>query len=284
MIRAWSTGPSLAMPDDILVELGPLVRRHPWWRARARLTLDLLADAGVRPPARVLDAGCGWGVTLDALEDRGYRAVGLDVSRPTLERIDRPGRDLIEADLTRPFPGDAGTFDAVLALDVLEHLDDDRAAVARLARLARPGGIVLVSVPALPDLYSEFDAIQGHRRRYVPQTLCAAFARSGLDVDWIRWWCGLMVPMLRRQRRHPRALAGEPSAATYRRYLALPPWPASSALQLAFALEHRKTRRGRGTAGTSLFAIARRPIRAARPLGLSPQPAVGLGAAHTGSL
>jgi SAM-dependent methyltransferase len=247
------------MSESILVELGAEIRRHPWWRARARLTLALLVQAGVRPPARVLDAGCGWGVTLDHLERGGYRAVGLDISRRALQRLDRPGRRLIEADLTQELPDDAPRFDAVLALDVIEHLDDDRAAVERLARLAAPGGLVVVSVPALPELYSEFDAIQGHRRRYRPETLQAAFAGSDLRLESIRWWCGLMVPVLRRQRSRPKGTTGESAAETYRRYLRSPRWPASAALRLAFGVEQAKTLIGWGRAGTSLVAMARRP-------------------------
>ena len=92
------------MDEAILVDLAGLIERHPWWTARAALTLKLLDRLGVRPPARVLDAGCGWGVTLSALERRGHEAVGLDVSRRALERLDAPGRSLVEADLTGGFP------------------------------------------------------------------------------------------------------------------------------------------------------------------------------------
>src|SRR3954468_86071 len=99
MILTYSpgAGPDF-MPEEILTDLSAAIRRHPWWTARARLTLALLGELGVRPSAPVLDAGCGWGVTLDLLERSGYRATGLDVSRPALERLDRPGRTLIEAD------------------------------------------------------------------------------------------------------------------------------------------------------------------------------------------
>src|SRR5262245_50956596 len=107
MIDTWSSGdPDLGMPDEMLVDLFPIAHRHPWWRARARLIVDLLMEQGVRPPARVLDAGCGWGVTLEFLERRGYRPVGLDVSRRMLDCLDRPDRELVEADLTRPPPRD----------------------------------------------------------------------------------------------------------------------------------------------------------------------------------
>jgi SAM-dependent methyltransferase len=261
LITTWSEGVADDnMAESILVELAGLVRVHPWWRARARLTLALLERLGVRSPARVLDAGCGWGTTLDALECQGYQAAGMDISRRTLEQLDRPGRVLYVADLTRELTTASGAgFDAVLALDVIEHIDDDRTAVARLGGLARPGGVVIVSVPALPEFFTEFDEIQGHRRRYLPESLRAAFEGSGLTLEQVFWWGQWLVPMLRRQRRRPRGVAGESAAETYRRYLALPPWPVPLALGLGFTLEHKRALCGKLRTGTSLFACARRP-------------------------
>ena len=232
--------------------------RHPWWRWRTRLTLTLLDRLGVRPPTRVLDAGCGWGSTFFALERAGYRVVGADISRRALEGLDRPDRALAVADLTKPLPDGIEPFDAVLALDVIEHIDDDHDAVARLGSLLRPGGTLVLSVPALPELFSKFDAIQGHRRRYVPETLRAAFGGSGLRVESIFWWGQWMVPLVRRQRRRPKASLGGSAAAAYREYLKLPPWPAPWALALAFGMEQSRTLRGSLRTGTSLFAVARR--------------------------
>lgn len=260
MIVTWSRGKADDnMPEEILVELGDRIARHPWFQARARLASRLLASLGVHPPAEILEAGCGWGLNLAALEESGYRAAGLDVSRRSLERLERPGRRLIEADLTQPLPPARESFDAVLALDVIEHLDDDRAAVRRLAELVRPGGAVVISVPALPELYSEFDAVQGHRRRYLPETLRDAFASSGLGIERLLWWGSFLVPVLRRQRGRTRGRAGEAAEITYGRYLNLPPWPAPLALRLALAVESRRTLRGQSTTGSSLIALARRP-------------------------
>jgi SAM-dependent methyltransferase len=259
VITTWSEGIAGANMDEaILVELAQIVRAHPWWRARARLTLTLLHRLGVRSPARVLDAGCGWGTTLEALERRGYRAAGMDISRRSLERLDRPGRELYLADLTRDLTGNTYAFEAALALDVIEHIDDDRAAVTRLGRLVRPGGLVILSVPALPQFFSEFDEVQGHRRRYLPETLRAAFSGSDLVVERVFWWGQWLVPMLRRQRRQPLGIVGESPVQTYRRYLALPPWPVPLALSVGFALEGGKALAGKLQTGTSLFAIARR--------------------------
>ena len=264
MIERWSASRSDAdahMAEAILVDLEPLVRRHPWWHARARLTLDLLDRLGVRPPGRVVDVGAGWGTTLEALEGRGYDVTGADVSRRTLDHLDRPGRHLVELDLTSAWtpPADFRPFDAALALDVIEHVDDDRAAVAGLARLVRPGGAVVVSVPALPDLLGEFDRVQGHRRRYLPETLAAAFDGTGLRLDRVFWWGAWMVPPLRRTRGRARALPGEAPERIYARYLTLPPWPAPLLFHAACTLEHRRALAGKLTTGTSLFAVARKP-------------------------
>jgi SAM-dependent methyltransferase len=260
MIATWSEGVADEnMAEAILVELAGIVRRHPWWNARAALTLELLRRLGVRPPARVCDAGCGWGMTLEALERTDYRVVGLDISRSMLERLDRPGRKLAVADLTKPLPGNIEPFDVVLALDVLEHLDNDWAAAGQLGRLARPGGVVVVSVPALPDLYTEFDAIQGHRRRYTPETLRSVFDGSGLEVERVFFWGSWLVPTLRRQRRKPlRDNPNESAAQTYSRYLQLPPWPVPLVLRAMFALERDRSIAGKLKTGTSLFAVARR--------------------------
>ncbi len=267
MIVTWNRGDAGShMPQEILVALSRSVRRHPWWRARARLTAALLFRLGLRPGDRVLDAGCGWGVTLEHLERTGYRVDGLDVARDALEALDRrrPTRTLIEADLTRDLPVDPqpANYDAVLALDVLEHLDDDRAAVARLGQLARPGGVVVVSVPALPELFGEFDAVQGHRRRYVPETFQTAFDGNGLELLSLFWWGGWMVPLLRRRARRATARPGEPASVVYQRYLRLPPWPAPRILNFAYSLEQRRALDGRLRTGTSLFAVARRPTAA----------------------
>jgi 2-polyprenyl-3-methyl-5-hydroxy-6-metoxy-1,4-benzoquinol methylase len=258
VIEHWSEGiADLNMAEEILVDLAETIRRHPWWQARAALTLALLKTLQVAPPARILDAGCGWGVTLDALEREGYQATGMDVSRRTLEQLDRPGRTLVEADLTRPI-AEVKPFDAVLALDVIEHIDDDRAAVARLGSLVCPGGIVIVSVPALPEMYTEFDRIQGHRRRYRPETLRAAFDGSGLALEQIFWWGQWLVPALRRQRARVQIRPSESASEAYLHYLKLPPWPLPWVARVAFRYEQGRAIRGELRTGTSLFAVARR--------------------------
>jgi SAM-dependent methyltransferase len=263
MITTWSEGrPDDFMPEAILVRVASQIHRHPWWRARSRLVKEILRRFGITPPAHVLDAGCGWGVTLTELESAGYHVTGLDISRRALERLERPGRQLIQADLTKQVPplrGTSSEFDAVLALDVIEHLDDDRAATAELGRLVRPGGLLVVSVPALPELFSKFDRVQGHRRRYGPEDLRRALDSCGMVIQQLFWWGGWLVPLLRMQRLHSTSLAGLTPTEVYLRHLVLPPWPIPWFFKLAFAWEQPRAIRGRLRRGTSLVAVARRP-------------------------
>ncbi|MGH7116798.1 MAG: methyltransferase domain-containing protein, partial [Stellaceae bacterium] len=248
MIICWSRGVAAEnMDEDILVELRDLVARHPWWTARARLFLSLLGGIGYRSPCQIIEAGCGWGTNLAALEKAGYIMTGLDVSRSALARLDRLGRTLIEADLSKDLPPNTPEYDVALAPDVIEHIDDDRGAVRRLAQLTKPGGHVIISVPALPELFSQFDQVQGHRRRYTPESLRNVIAAGGLEIVQILWWGQWMIPLLATRRANTRALS---SVQVYKRQLSLPPWPGVWFLRLMFLVDHGRTLQGRNVKGT----------------------------------
>ena len=265
MIKVWSQGVADEnMSEDILTDLGGIVRRHPWWHARARLMLALLRKHGVRPPAHIIDAGCGWGVNLQALEQAGYRVTGIDISARCLKQLDRADRELILADLTQPIEPSASQADAIIALDVIEHLDDDHGAVRNLMQLLKPGGVLILSVPALPDLFSEFDSVQGHRRRYLPSTLRAACTHEGLEIQQLAWWGSWMVPLLRRRKGRTYGGAGLSAAEVYRKYLALPPFPGLLVLQAGYRVEHRRVLAGVTNTGTSLFCVCQRVAGACR--------------------
>jgi SAM-dependent methyltransferase len=75
------------------------------------------------------------------------------------------------------------TFDLVCALDIVEHVDDDAAALAEIVRVATPGAVVLLSVPLHPELWNSFDDFVGHRRRYEPERLAAVLSRHGLTIE-----------------------------------------------------------------------------------------------------
>ena len=260
MITTWSQGaPEENMDEEILVQLSDIVARHPWWAARTDIVLALLETLKIRPPANILEAGCGWGTNLEVLEAAGFRVTGLDISRRALDRLDRPDRQLIEADLSQGLPAALPAYDCVLALDVIEHIDDDSQAMRELRRLSTTEGRLIVSVPALPELYSEFDEVQGHRRRYTAQSLRRCLEEAGLEVLDLLWWGQWMVRPLRARKSGKRSRAGDTSVDVYRRYLSLPPWPVPWVMRAMFHIDRRRTLRHRNATGTSLIAVAAQP-------------------------
>jgi SAM-dependent methyltransferase len=161
------------------------VRRHPWETARASFLLDVLEHAGglrtsSGAPLSVLDVGSGDGYVARVLLSRAAARVCCwdlnftDDDLATLARVHglSPSRA----------PPD-GAFDVALLLDVIEHVEDDLGLVRDVVSRVRPGGIVLVSVPAWPSLFSAHDVALRHFRRYTPAACRAVLGRAGLTVE-----------------------------------------------------------------------------------------------------
>jgi SAM-dependent methyltransferase len=206
--------------------------------ASTKLSIDsrLLPRGG----ARVLDVGCGDGRHVAAAVERSCRAVGVDYDVAALRaaRAQTRGRaDLIVADATH-LPFRDGTFDAAICTETLEHLPDDTGAMHELARVVRPGGLLLGAVPShfTELLYWRLsrgyrDAPGGHVRIYRPRALAASLRRAGLHVSDVRyahfidsliWLRFCLTDFLRpRRRRSPFAQAVALAIASERR---VPGW------------------------------------------------------------
>jgi SAM-dependent methyltransferase len=152
--------------------------RHWWYRGRRRIlraTLDGLEPAS---PCRILDAGCGSGRTLDELADYGDVS-GVDLSPAAVDATRSRGHEAYVGDVGN-LPFADGAFDLVTCLDVVEHTRDDRRTLGELRRVTRPGGVLLVTVPAHPTLWSAHDEANRHYRRYTRGSLIDA----AVDTDW----------------------------------------------------------------------------------------------------
>jgi SAM-dependent methyltransferase len=151
---------------------------------RAWLRYDVVsrALAGLGPES-VLEIGCGQGALGARLAGTSaYTGVEPDAASyaTAAARIEpRGGRVLHGTDADLP---DGETFDAVCAFEVLEHIDDDRAALARWASHLRPGGHLVLSVPAFQERFGPMDAFAGHYRRYEPEILKERLAEAGLST------------------------------------------------------------------------------------------------------
>ena len=172
--------------------------------ARAPRFNDWMADV-VRPYCgeRVLELGSGTGTLTRRLIPR-QRYVASDVNPLHLHALralctDRPYLDAQLCDVTDPasFPRPEGGFDTVLALNVVEHVEDDVAALENMRGVLAPGGRAVVLVPQDPDLYGSLDEVLGHERRYTEATLRQLAAEAGFTVREIvpfnrvsspAWW------------------------------------------------------------------------------------------------
>ena len=107
----------------------------------------------------------------------------VDISAPALRCLQTGGANAVQGGVTAlPFPD--ATFDAVCALDIIEHVADDDGALAELARVAKPGAAVLLSAPLHPAGWTAFDDFVGHYRRYEPEHLLAKIRAHGLTLEY----------------------------------------------------------------------------------------------------
>ncbi len=169
---------------------------HWWLTARRNIVLDWIQQRyRDRHDLEILDAGCGTGVTLQELSLLGT-ANGVDISDEALQFCRKRGLVNVQhADiLDLPFP--AHRFDVVTALDVIEHLDDDVAALREFGRVLKPGGRLFIFVPAHRWLWSLQDDVSHHKRRYVAGSLRAAVTKSGLEIERQTYVSTLLLPVI----------------------------------------------------------------------------------------
>jgi SAM-dependent methyltransferase len=231
--------------------------RHWWFVGRRRIVLDQLSryltPAG-SPHApgcrdRILDLGCGTGGVLAHLGRFGL-ACGIDPSPEAVGYCHERGLPVaLGSGLELPFRD--GSFAAVLALDVIEHVEDDVGMLREARRVLRPGGIVVITVPALPWLWSSHDVVNHHFRRYMRATLSRAVRAGGLTPVKVSYYNALLLPLaVTRKVLHRLNGTGD--------HLETLPGPANALLRTILTAELPAIRRLDLPLGASLVCTARR--------------------------
>lgn len=155
-----------------------------WWFRGKRLLLEALVERAAASGGRhLLDVGCGTGGVLQAFAGRGA-VVGIDRDELALLFCRGRGLDKVVRGSALALPFAAGAFDVCVMMDVLEHVDDEGALLGEARRVLRPGGAVIVSVPAFRALWSQHDVTFEHLRRYRRGELEARVRAAGLRVEW----------------------------------------------------------------------------------------------------
>jgi SAM-dependent methyltransferase len=239
------------MERSVYREMAELDDRHWWYRARRDILADLIRREA-RPPAeaRILEIGCGTGHNLDMLARFGkVDALELDdEARGIAEQ--RLGRKVMNA----PLPELAGVrdrhYDLIAALDVIEHIDDDSAALVAIAAKLKPGGKLVMTVPAHAWMWSAHDVVNHHKRRYSKAALRRLIEASPLRLERLGYFNSLLFPLAVADRLSSK-LRGKDNAD-----VKLPSAPVNAALEAVFGAERHLVGRLPLPPGLSLFAVA----------------------------
>jgi SAM-dependent methyltransferase len=226
-------------------------RYHWYFRGRLAVLLEVLERTLPSRPSRVLDLGCGTGNVLQALGRFG-EAVGVERDSQLRAIGQAYGLDIRAGALPGDVPLPDGWADAALLLDVIEHLDDDVAAVRAAARATRPGGLVMVTVPAYAWLWSGHDVALGHRRRYTARQLRTVLGAGGVHVHHVGYFNTVLFPAIAAVRLAKRLLGGGGHDVHRPRPLI------NEALTRLFALERHVALRPGLPFGSSLLATCYR--------------------------
>ncbi len=225
--------------------------RHHWWfRGRLAVLVAVLRRVVTRRPARLLELGCGSGNVLEALTEFG-EAVGMEREPALLAAARAAGLDVRAGALPRDLVVPDGWADAVLLLDVLEHIDDEAAALATARRALRPKGALVVTVPAYAWLWSGHDVALGHRRRYTAGRLRRTMAGEGFSVERVTYFNTVLFPAMVAARMWKRVRGDD------RHDLHRPGPLLNRILTRCFALERLVVPRAALPFGGSLLAVAR---------------------------
>lgn len=172
---------------------------HFWFQWRLAAVRRLLDDLGasIHSPARALDVGCGTGVLRSQIEALTTWVVdGADLNLNAL-RAAPSGRGSIRYyDVEERRAAYLESYDVVTCSDVIEHIAEPGPFLEAVVDHLKPGGLLLLSVPALPSLFSAYDEAAGHVRRYTRASLSAECEGLDLDVIDTRYWGLSMVPLL----------------------------------------------------------------------------------------
>jgi SAM-dependent methyltransferase len=227
---------------------------HWWYRARRDILADYLArEAKLPKGARILEIGCGTGHNLPMLAGFGeVDAIEIDEAAREFasERLGKPVG-------TAPLPAltgvERGSYDMVAVLDVVEHVEDDVGALRGMADVLKPGGAILVTVPAHQWMWSAHDVVNHHHRRYSKASLDKAIRAAGLTHNGLRYFNSLLFPVAVAARVAGKLTGKDDSDDSP------PPVALNRALETVFRWERHLVGRMPLPPGLSIITLVRKP-------------------------
>ncbi len=243
------------MNPEIYTLMAAIEDQHWWFRARRALVANQLGRLGLSPDSSILDAGCGTGGNLAMLCRHGHvEAMEMDAQARTIAAGKALAR-VREGILPDALPFPESHFDLITLLDVLEHVDEDEAALDALGRRLKPGGYLVITVPAFAFLWSRHDEAHHHKRRYRIRDLKQKAIAAGMEITYASYFNTLLFPLIAAVRLVDRL---RPSG-WQQGDLAMPPLWLNNLLYVVFSSERWLLGRMSFPFGVSALLVARKP-------------------------
>ena len=242
------------MERTVYNRLDQLEGQHWWFTARRKILKNVIAQfAPKKAQLRLMEAGCGTGGNLKMLSAFGkLDAFELDDEARVIAKGKLP-MDIKSGMLPDHVPYQPGSFDVVVAFDVIEHVEHDVESLASLGKQLAPGGRLVMTVPAMPWLWSKHDETHHHYRRYTKASLNEALVQAGLKPVRISYFNTLLFPMIAGIRLLRQALNIKETADDK-----MPSPAVNSVLKSIFSFESNWVGRVSMPVGVSLLAVAQR--------------------------
>jgi SAM-dependent methyltransferase len=244
------------MENQVYRQLYEVENEHWWFTARKEILLRYL-DARLPLPAtaRLLDVGCGTGAILESFSRR-YQAFGTDTAPQAIAFCRERGLTRLYCGTLETYPP-SEPFDLITMLDMVEHVEDDDALLRTGRRLLGERGHILIAVPAFPSLWSDYDEVLHHKRRYTRGGLRRLVEHAGFTVEHLTFFNCFLFPVAWMKRVAAHATGGGKAND-----LDIPPRPLNAALRGVFRIERRILPHASLPIGLSLLCLARKGGRA----------------------
>lgn len=246
------------MERAVYDRMAELDTHHWWFTARRRILAEIIRRV-VRPPAnaRILEIGAGTGHNLAMLGQFGtVDGVEFDEHARDIASA-RTGHKVAFAALPELEDVKPGQYDLIALLDVLEHVIDDRGSLAAILERLKPGGALLLTVPANPWMWSAHDVAHHHHRRYRKREIAALAKEAGFAIELLSPFNSLLFPLIAAAR-FVGKLRNDQSSDD-----AMPSAPVNRILDSVFGFEKTLIGRLPMPFGVSLVAVLRRPSASA---------------------
>jgi SAM-dependent methyltransferase len=244
------------MHKEFYAEYYEIEDKH-WWFVGRRHVLLAILDKYLPSckSRRILDVGCGTGTMLGYLTRYG-QVQGIDADEEAVRFCMERGVTNVQQVTSASLPFADGAFDLITMLDVLEHIEDDAGTLRELYRILRPGGVILISVPAYPFLWGPQDEISNHKRRYVAPELRARLVEAGFRIQRLSYFNTFLFPAIAGIRLIRPYRPGSPDLKSD--FTMTKPGPANRLLSRIFALEAPIVRMTNLPFGVSIVALVRK--------------------------